>query len=306
MMNRLIIVLLIMIDSSCLLGQMLPITDHYVYNFLAINPAYAGCDDALSASILYRNQWIGFKDAPKNWNLSFHTPYFHDRIGLGLLIEYNSIGIFKKTSLMGNYAYRMELYNGKLAFGLGFGIDFYQNKWNELVASDTDDPILTDNPTSVILPAFSLGIYYYTAKYFIGISLPRFINSEYDQSSNKYKVKNDFSAYNYYFTGGYRFKISSKTELLPSVLIKYHPGHVVQFDCNAQFILKDKVWFGVGYRSNDIIIGMLQYQLNSQLSLAYSYDFNLGKIGAYNSGSHELVLNYLFSYKRLVVGPRQL
>jgi len=43
-------------------------------------------------------------------------------MGLGLLIENNNIGIFRQTHLMANYAYRRELYSGKLSLGLGVGI----------------------------------------------------------------------------------------------------------------------------------------------------------------------------------------
>ena len=123
-MNRFILSILAVLFPLHLLGQMFPLSDHYVYNALAINPAFAGCQDALSATASYRNQWVGFKDAPKSYILSVHTPVFNDRIGLGLLVEKNSIGIFKETSFLGNYAYRMELREGKLALGLGFGVTY--------------------------------------------------------------------------------------------------------------------------------------------------------------------------------------
>ena len=74
-----------------LMGQMFPLSDHYVYNGLFINPAFAGCHDALSTTISYRDQWVGFKDAPKSYMLSLHTPIYNDRIGLGMIIENNSI-----------------------------------------------------------------------------------------------------------------------------------------------------------------------------------------------------------------------
>ena len=70
-----------------LTAQMFPLSDHYVVNGLAINPAFAGCNDALSATISYRDQWVGFKDSPKSCFLSVHTPLNNDRIGLGLLVE---------------------------------------------------------------------------------------------------------------------------------------------------------------------------------------------------------------------------
>jgi type IX secretion system PorP/SprF family membrane protein len=304
-MNRCILVILAMLFPLQLLGQMFPLSDHYRFNALVINPAFAGCHDALSATLTYRNQWVGFRDAPKSINLSIHTPVDNDRMGLGLLIENNSIGIYKETSFIGNYAYRMELLNGKIALGLGFGATVYNIAWNELEATDADDMQLMNNNTSAVLPAFSLGTYYYTKKYFIGISLPLFLSHELDQSTGNYKIKNDFSEYNYFFTGGYEVGISANVKLLPSLLIKYHPHHAIQIDYNAMVNLNDKIWMGIGYRNKDILVGMLQCQVNYQLRMAYSYDFELGTLGRYMNGSHEVVLNYVFKYARKVIGPRQ-
>jgi type IX secretion system PorP/SprF family membrane protein len=284
---------------------MFPLSDHYVVNALAINPAYAGCQDALSLTASYRDQWAGFSDAPKSYILSVHTPVFNDRVGLGLLIENNSIGIFKETTILGNYAYRMELQGGKLALGLGFGFTVYNTAWSKLIAADANDMQLMNNPSSTVLPNFSLGAYYYTKKYFIGISMPLFLSHELDKSTGKYKIDNNFSGSNYFFTTGYEVGISPQVKFLPSVLIKYHPDNTIQIDYNAQLNLKDRIWFGIGYRSKDVLVGMLQCQLNYQIRMAYSYDYDFGSIGKYMNGSHEIVLNYIFKFERKVVGPRQ-
>lgn len=286
-------------------GQMFPLSDNYRDNTLSINPAFAGCHEALSATISYRNQWIGFSDAPKSQILSVHSPIENNRLGLGLLIEKNTIGIFKETNYIGNYAYRRELYNGTLALGLGFGVTVYNIAWNELYATDAGDLQLINNPTSAVLPAFSLGTYYYTQKYFIGFSLPLFLSHEQDQATGNYKIKNDFSAYNYFFSGGYEVGIGQQIKFIPSLLIKYHPASVIQLDVNAQMSLKDRIWIGIGYRNEDMLIGMLQCQLNHQLRMSYSYDFDFGSIGKYRNGSHEITLNYVFSFVRKVTGPRQ-
>src|SRR5450759_1558570 len=304
-MNRFILSILAVLFPLQLLGQLFPLSDHYVYDALAINPAFAGCHDALSATISYRNQWVGFKDSPKSNMLSVHAPFDNDRIGLGLLIEKNSIGIFKETSFIGNYAYRMELRDGKLALGLGFGATLHNVAWNELAATDANDALLMNTSTSVVLPEFSLGTYYYTKKYFIGISIPMFLSHELNQSSGKYKTSNKFSGYNYFFSGGYEVNISPQVKLLPSMLIKYHPNNAVQIDYNAQISLKDRIWLGVGYRNKNMLVGMLQCQLNYQVRMAYSYDLEFGSIGKYTNGSHEIVLNYVFKFARKVIGPRQ-
>jgi type IX secretion system PorP/SprF family membrane protein len=304
-MNRIILSILAISFPFQLLGQMFPLSDHYVVNALAINPAFAGCQDALSLTASYRDQWVGFNDAPKSYILSVHTPVFNDRVGLGLLIDNNSIGIFKETSFFGNYAYRMELRNGKLALGLGFGITVNNIAWNELIAADPNDVQLMNNNTSVVMPNFSLGMYYYTKRYYIGISVPLFLSQELDKYTGKYKINNNFSGCNYFFSGGYELDISPHVKFLPSMLIKYHPDNPVQIDYNVQISLKDKIWMGIGYRNKDILVGMLQCQLNYQLRMAYSYDFYFGSIGKYMNGSHEIVLNYVLKYSRKVIGPRQ-
>jgi len=304
-MKRIILSILIVLFHLQLSGQMFPLSDHYAVNALAINPAFAGCQDALSLTTSYRDQWVGFNDAPKSYILSVHTPVFNDRVGLGLLIENNSIGIFKETSFLGNYAYRMKLREGKLALGLGFGVTIYNTAWNELVKADPDDTQLMNNPTSAVLPTFSLGTYYYTKKYFIGISMPLFLSYELDKSTGKYKIDNNFSGSNYFFTTGYEVGISPQVKFLPSLLIKYHPNNAIQIDYNAQISLKDRIWMGIGYRNRDILVGMLQCQLNYQIRMAYSYDYDFSSIGKYMNGSHEFVLNYIFRFERKVKGPRQ-
>ena len=304
-MNRVILSIFTVLFPLMLFGQMFPSSDHYVFNTLAINPAFAGCHDALSATVSYRNQWIGFQDAPKSQMLSVHSPVYNDRVGLGLLVENNSIGIFKKTSFLGNYAYRMELRDGKLALGLGFGITVNNIAWNELDIADAGDAQLSENSSSAVLPAFSFGSYYYSKKYFIGFSMPLFLNNEFDNSTGKYKIGKPLSGCNYLFTGGYELDIAPSFKLLPSMLVKYHPGNVIQLDFNTQVNLKDRIWMGMGYRNRDILVGMFQCQLNYQLRMAYSYNFELGTIGRYMDSSHEIVLNYIFRYSRKVIGPRQ-
>lgn len=284
---------------------MFPSSDHYVVNGLAINPAFAGCNDALSATISYRDQWVGFKASPKSYFLSVHTPVHNDRIGLGLLVEKNSIGIFKETNILGNYAYRMELSHGKLALGLGFGLTVLNIAWNDLVAADANDAQLINNSTSSVLPTFSLGAYYYTKKYYIGISMPLFLGYKFDKSTGKYKIDNIFSGSNYIFSAGYEVGLSPGVKFLPSLLIKYHPNNPIQIDYTAQVNLNDRIWMGVGYRNKNILIGMLQCQLNYQIRMGYSYDYDFGTIGKYVNGTHEIVLNYVFKFARKVIGPRQ-
>ena len=98
--------------------------------------------------------------------------------------------------------------------------------------------------------------------------------------------------------------ISSRWKFLPSSLIRYSPASKIQVDLNSFLIFDDHFWLGISYRSNKSIIGHLIYQVNNQLSLAYSYDMGFGKVGGYLGGSHEITLRYDFRYIIDVLDPR--
>jgi len=303
--NRFILYIIALSFPLQLMGQMISLSDSYLYNAHAINPAFTGSQDALSATMVYRNQWVGFEGAPKNQLLSIHAPLLNDRIGVGLLIDNQSIGIFNRTAILGNYAYRIQLQSGILAMGLGFGVSIYNNAWNELEVSDETDENLLNNPTTAFIPALSFGTYYYTRKYYIGFSLPFYLSDNMNQYAGEYKFRPDLSEYNYFLTGGYQLEINSDVKLLPSLLVRYQPKNDLQIDWNFQVSLKEMIWLGMGYRNKNMLIGTFQCQINYQIRVAYSYEFIVGNIGRYLNGSHEVGLNYIFRYKRSVKGPRK-
>jgi type IX secretion system PorP/SprF family membrane protein len=178
-MSRITLSILTFLLPLQLMGQMFPLSDQYLNNTLAFNPAFAGCHDALSITLMYRDQMAGFDGAPKNSSLSVHAPLKNNRIGLGLTYSSSSYGINREKSLTGNYSYRIEAGRGTLALGMGFSATILNVAWNELEAADAGDQLLTDTPVSAVLPDFSLGSYYYTEKYFLGISVPMMLSHDF-------------------------------------------------------------------------------------------------------------------------------
>ena len=55
-------------------AQQDPLVTQYMFDFLLINPAYAGSHDQLSASLLTRKQWLGLQGSPFTSSLSAHSP----------------------------------------------------------------------------------------------------------------------------------------------------------------------------------------------------------------------------------------
>ena len=294
-----------MFSQIGLYAQIPTLSDFYDINALSINPAVAGSHEALSLFVSSRDQWMGFDFAPKTRFLTAHAPLMNEKIGLGLSLETNRIGIFQQTSVMGNYAYRTELYPGTLCLGIGFGLSAFRDAWQDLNPTDQDDNLLMDRPVSAVMPEFSLGSYFYTKKYYIGFSLPFFMSHSMDPNTGKYHLRNKPSKYDYFFTGGYDITLSETLDILPSILIRATPQNPVRIDYNVKLGLKDKIKLGLGYRNSNMIITSISCQINYQILLGYSYDFNVGEIVKYMNNSHEIMINYIFRYKVNVVDPRK-
>src|SRR6478736_4445164 len=95
----------------------------YMFNGLVINPAYAGADEALSLTFVHRSQWTGMDNAPATQTLAAHTAIKEKKIGVGLILINDRIGVHKNFSALNSYAYHIRV--GKqsyLSMGLQAGI----------------------------------------------------------------------------------------------------------------------------------------------------------------------------------------
>ncbi|MBN2612606.1 MAG: type IX secretion system membrane protein PorP/SprF [Bacteroidales bacterium] len=304
-MHRIVITILLFL--LCMIqqqAQLIPLSDHFVHHSLAINPAYSGSLGALDAVVLYRVTNTGFEGSPKTMAFSAHSSLNREQVGIGFCLLNDRIGISNQTSMVGNYAYRMNMGNGKIAFGFGIGMTVCRTTWNKLAATDTDDQLLNDELTKGIVPDFSMGVYYNTNKYYIGISLPFFLTHEYQTESDRYVTLNDFKDYNYHLMAGYKFGLAQKLIFYPSVLIKYQNENTIQTDIYTQLIYNDRLWMGMVYRTKNTLAAILQCQVNRQLRVAYSYDFGIGN-NNFSFNSNEIMLNYIFEYKADIIGPIQ-
>jgi type IX secretion system PorP/SprF family membrane protein len=303
-MRRWYIILFILMAPLGVKGQLEPLSNQYLLNTLAINPAYAGSRDALSLSMHHRNQWTGFDGAPKTLTLAMHAPLRNEKVGLGLLAMNDRRGISASNVILGNFAYRILMNDGVLSFGLGSGISILKNNWEELVAVDQDDDLINGNSSRYLQVNFSLGAFYSNDRLFLGLSLPLFLSQNFSSASGNFEMTNDYQKYNYLINGGYLFTLSPNWKLLPSAMIRYNPSSTMQVDLNSFIIFHDKIWLGISYRSNKSMVGHLIYQVNNQLAAGYSYDMGFGKIGGYLGGSHEITIRYDFRYIIDVIGPR--
>ena len=276
-------------------GQQDPMYTQYMYNTLSVNPGYAGSRDALSITGLLREQWVGIDGAPSTQSLTLHSPIYNDNMGLGLSVVNDRVGPIHQTMLFADYSYSIQTTaNAKLAFGLKAGVNILQADLLALHANNPGDPAIY-NADNKLLPNVGVGVYYYSDKGYIGLSVPKLLQQSIQSYSSANELKN-IERRHYFLIGGYVFDLSESIKFKPSFLVKAVQGAPLSVDLSGNFFFNDKFGIGLAHRLDDSFSGLLQYYFTPQFRVGYAYDFTMTELRHYNSGSHELMLGYDFNF----------
>ena len=265
------------------------------------NPAATGKEEALTANLFYNNHTTGFPGAPSTLFFTAHAPLNNLKMALGVKLEHKSVGANNFTGIFFSYAYRLQLGTNTLSLALEGGI--YSGSLDLLTGRDAAyDHALDENITSSTLPNFGVGALYYSKRYWISLSVPRLLGIE-TKESGEFGLKVAGAARDYILAGGGTFAINEDFGIEPSALFIYNPG-LMKMNVNAMAVYKDKYKAGLGYKTVGAIVFALAMDINRQTSLAYSYDFNIGKLSNLSRSSHEIHLRYTFGYKVNATNPR--
>jgi type IX secretion system PorP/SprF family membrane protein len=302
-MKKIIKSIILLLIPVSMAGQLAPVTSQYVLNPLSINPGFAGNRGALNIAAFYRRQWTGIPGAPETITLAADAPFLDSKLGLGFIITNDKIGVTKETHLMTNYSYKIGMNKGELSLGLGAGLIATNTAWSDLVVLEPgDENFLTDSRVFVV-PDFSFGMYYTNQDFFAGLSVPKLLGYKFNFDKNKYTLQFNPAQYNFLINTGYVFNVSESVRLFPSTLLTVSPGEKVLLDLNGYVSFNDRIWAGASYRTKRSMGGLIQFAVNNQIRFAYTYDFDLGKLGHYSNGSHEIMVRYEFRYKVETVSP---
>ena len=305
-MKRIIIILVMLIlgyqNSE---AQQLPQFTQYMYNTIAINPAYAGSREVLSIVALGRNQWVGFDGGPQTQTLSIHSPLRNERVGLGLSLINDKAGYENFTYVYGDFSYTIPVGDDlKMSFGIDAGATYYTLS-NELYngVEGGQDPYF-DERLDRWNPNFGAGILVHSDKWYAGFSIPRLINHDVNNQTDYAALE----TVHYYLIAGYVFDLSRDVKFKPSVLWKYTDGAPFSTDLTANFLFVEKFWLGASYRANGkqgAFGALVDFQVSPQFRIGYTYELPTGEIRPYTSGSQEILLMYEFRYtKNKLKSPR--
>ena len=302
-MRRFIILIFIALSLFEVKAQQDEQMSLYMYNPLYFNPAYAGSRDAISMVAIGRFQWVNFNGAPMSQWFSVHSPILHKTIGVGGHFINDRIGDRNRTSGYVDLSsgIRLNKKNDKLSVGISFGFDALSYDFTQSVVNDPNDPYF-GTQLSVTKPNIGAGLYYYGNRHFFGISVPRLIQST---TVDVNDILQTLNTRHFFITGGYVFDLNSVLTLKPSALIKYTPGAPITADANVSMFMYERIWAGLMYRYHESMGVNVAYNIKNTLNIGYNYDFPVNGLRNFQSGSHEVVIQYdLQPKKNALTSPR--
>ena len=272
------------------------------------NPSATGNTDYIRIRGGYRMQWVGIDNAPRTFLGVADMPMkiANKRIGLGLMFNQESIGLYKTLNAGAQISYKLKKLGGTWSIGLQIGLYDQSFKGSEVYIPDgddyhegNDDAIPTSDIHGTALD-LGLGLWYEHKLFYAGLSCTHLtsptvtMNAESasggseTSSARRYEFKANRTMY---FTAGSNIPIKNTLfEIMPSVLVKSDFTNTAA-ELTARARYRKFLSFGLGYRFDDAVIVNIAAEYKN-FYIGYSYDYATSAIHSASSGSHEIFAGY--------------
>jgi len=153
---------------------------------------------------------------------------------------------------------------------------------------------------------FGSGFFYYTDKYYLGLSVPNMMKSKHlniQRTGNEVEFGSETS--HYFLTGGYVFDISQNVKFKPFFMLKSAFEAPTSFDFSTNFLFNEKFEAGLTYRLEDSFGAMVNYAITPNVRIGYAYDHIVSELNVTTPSSHEFILLFDLNFpKKVSSSPR--
>lgn len=310
---------ILLLAGSGVFAQFIPNTGQAFQLAPSYNPAFAGIENFGDAKVVYRYQWIAFRDAPRYLYASYHAqvkkPFNPaDRmlrpshqaidmlerripkikraiIGMGGHVYNETRGPLSQSGVLLNAAFHYPLgKKTKFSAGLSAGIDRAKLNMSKITLAEPDkDELynrLISEGSSYASMNMRAGVLLYHADFYLGFSyLPLFNRVIRDAGDGQ-----EPGYYKGVINAGWVMYDSPDISVKPAVMALLSIDNELHFDYGARVYLRDRLWGGLTYRDVKAVIIMVGLRVNETVGVSYSYERSLENFNQFNHGNHELVL----------------
>lgn len=285
------------------------------FNYLYLNPSYAGASKYIRVGVVYRNQWMGAKLPYTTYGVSYDRTIQNPKNGFGVNIinDVQSNGIIQRTSADFIYAYGTQTgFNSHIRGGIQASLIMKNKNLSNLVFPDMIDASGNVAPnassglgnSTKLIPDFSAGIAGDYDIFYGGIAVHHLFqpveasfNGQTAYLPRKYTVHVgcEFNLYKWY-----RFK--QKLMFSPNIIYirqqNYQQLNIGGYFTRFQLVAGMWIRENLDLKSHTFVF--TGGYSNNQFRFGYSYDF-----GVYDKGfrglitsTHEVTFGWNFEYKK--------
>lgn len=328
-MKKLYLLSLLLTVTGVCYGQQPFRFSQYFQNLVTVNPAVAGVEDFTDLKVGYRQQWTGLAGSPQTFYLSAHGPLaakprefsyqnnalrisdpsaFNQpetpsvvstgnrvRHGIGGYVINDQQSIFQQTQAFATYAAHLPLgARTRLSLGVSAGVNNRRIDADgiTLPGQSTDDAVLNrilSQSGGITSFDLNLGLFLYAENYYLGYSADRILRNPVVGGSDSADVRQNI--YHYGLLGG-RFRLGDSFMLLPGAFVGVSDVLPLTYDLNLRLRYQEVVWVGASYRNSGTVAAMLGLNINNRFNINYAYDYGVGAVSDFRSGTHEIVLGF--------------
>ena len=245
----------------------------------------------------YRLQWAGFEGNPGTAFINGHgkiKPKLLNRrewfMGVGGRIISDEAGPFTFIRLELAWSIHVKLSRSLYgAFGIFAGMAQSRFSLSGLTFTDpNNDPIATGGSrVSILAPTITPGLLIYGKTFFIDFSMQDAVPLRLKDVGNETSLSTHFV-----MKGAKSFKLSRRSDLIPSINLRYVKAAPVAYEINVMYSLDKRYQIGVAYRNNTAVAGLLKIRLFGSFTVAYAYDYIINNLKYGTSGSHEIMIGF--------------
>jgi type IX secretion system PorP/SprF family membrane protein len=237
----------------------------------------------------------------KQFLMEYTAPPAHQ--GVGFTIINDKTGPLSRIAAYGSYAYHLPVsLKTSLSFGLSIGVQEVNVDVNAVdfgQANPIDPAALGSGYLNKLEPDVNAGLWLSNKSYFVGLSAQQIVpvpinSSNGTTTSNGVTLLTGKLVPHTFLTAGYKILAGSDINILPSVMISYVQPLPIGVDVNAKIQYQDLLWLGFSYRYRQGYAVMMGVNISSTVNLGYSYDYTTTQLNTVSSGSHEIVLGFLW------------
>lgn len=299
-------------------GQQLSQFSQYLLNPTILNPATTGVNKNINVKLSYRNQWTGFEDAPSTYYISFDAALVKPKKGTslrssrpgfttvrsgqkrldhgaGAYMVSDTYGAFTNTSGYITYALHLSLTKTlNMSLGIAGGLSGWKLDTKAIGVAESGDETYDYLMSQGMKRSFfdmNSGIWVFTNRFYVGYSSSQLLQNQIRDINIPATSK---AHVHHFVTGGYKFIINDDMTITPSMMFKNMRPTPSTVDISAKVNYQEQIWGGLSYRTNDALVIFAGYTIIDKINVSYSYDVTLSDLNNYSSGSHEIVLGYMF------------